>query len=186
MPCGCKHCRPQILWQLALKKPLTLLVQLLGHLLSTLSLLSHASKDNTITGANTRKLEPCMCCTCSDIFLIIRHMHYAKPQVTPQSYSRCPPRLGVGKGTRAYLRGDACPQANAIQEGQVGAMGVGGQRPNAGRCAVDEACPGQQVADGQRRASQWARPCAEELPELEQALGHLGPQVVICERTESA
>ena len=68
----------------------------------------------------------------------------------------------------------------------MSAVRVGGQRPNAGRCAVDEACPGQQVANGQRRASQWARPRAKELPELEQALGNLGPQVVICKKTDSA
>ena len=76
VPCGCKHCRPQVLWQLALKKSLTLLVQLLGHLLRTLNLLSHSSKDNTITGANTCNLEPYMRCTCSSSFLFIGHMHY--------------------------------------------------------------------------------------------------------------
>ncbi len=52
VPCGCKHCKPQALRQLALKKSLTLLVQLLGHLLGTVNPCLTIRTGPHIMGAN--------------------------------------------------------------------------------------------------------------------------------------
>ncbi len=79
-------------------------------------------------------------------------------------------RHEIADSFAADLGRKAGAKTDAIQQGQLGAMGIGRQSANAGRSGINEPGPRQQVAHRQRCPGHRAGVLPEELPESEQAL----------------